>query len=471
MVARLGLAALLMTSSSYAVAQGKPKDKKGEKKDEGCKEGSTNLGCKKETKTETKIEAAAPTARAAKPEGKAQKGPALKSTDYDRVSSLQIRSKAKRKEAMGYLDELIKSTPKGDKEMPDLQYQYGEVLYEESKAYNNDARALDDKVFEANKAGNKTEVAKLKKKQAEYEKLAKDKRLEAFKRYKDIIDTYPKYEKRDEVLFYMGYNIKELSTSFRTQAEIARGEGKESEAQDLEAKALSYDEKVRDYYRMLLKEFPKSKYVPDALLEFAEFYFYDNDMDSALKAYQKLVEYPESKVYGYALYKQGWCYFNQGEYQEAIKKFVATVTYSREAAASGDKSRVALEKEAIRDIVRTYAKFGVPEKARSFFQKIGGEDKYKEMMVQLGGFYYEQGQYLDSIEMYEQVIDINPTDNDNYKHQYEICNAALALAVQNQPGAKERIVTEMQTLSKIYQDMKARKAPADKIAGAKDVTA
>lgn len=466
LVARLGLVALLSTGLggvSSVYAQGSKST------DAECKKNPNNPGCKKETKKETKIEAVKRTET--KAPKKEDKGP--------RISSITIHDEAwaaaaagKRKEALGYLEELIKSTPKGDPELPELLYQYGEVLYDQSKSAYLSARALDDKLYEARQKKDKAAEAEIKKKQKKFEETANKNRLEAFKAYINIIDNYPSYPKRDEVLFYTGFNLKELAQQYRTTAEDLRFQGQEDEAESLEAKAASYEDKTRDFYKTLIKEYPNSRFVPDSLLEFAEYYFYDNDMTNALRAYQKLASYPESRVYGYSIYMQGWCYFNMGDYQAALKKFVEVVQYSREKlATSGDKGNVTLEKEGLRDIVRTYSKFGTPQKAKSFFQKIGGPDKYKEMMAQLGGFYYEQGAFLDSIEIYEEVIAIEPNSNDNYQYQYEICNAALALATQNQPGAQERIVTEMQTLSKIYQDMVARKAPADKIKEAKTLTA
>lgn len=473
LVARIGFAALLVAGSSQAFAQTKNKKDKPQPTSapaNNCKPGSDNVGCKLQTKEETKIEAV----KSNRPEEKKDdfgNGPRIGKGNFVKGGDKEGLSDKKRKEALGFLDELIKSTDKADKERPDLLYRYAETLYANSKSNTTSARKMDDEIYELKKAGKTAEYDKKVKERTKYEKAATDARMDAFKKYKEVIDDYPTFAKRDEVLFYMGYNLSELASQYQLASAIAEDQGKKDEANDLKELSEKRKENARTYYKMLIKEFPESKFLPDAFLEFAEFFFFDKDINSALKMYQRVAEYQDSNVYGYSIYMQGWCYYNLGEFQEAMKKFVETVNYSRQVTASGDKTKVGLEKEALRDIVRTYAQYGTPDKARTFFQKVGGEVKYKEMMASLGQFYFLQGQFLDSIDMYEQVIEIDPKSDDNYKYQYEVCNSAMALATQNTAGAKERIVTEMQDLSKMYRDMQARNAPQDKVKDAESLTA
>jgi tetratricopeptide (TPR) repeat protein len=469
LVARIGFAALLVAGSAFAQTKKDPKQPASAPA-AGCKPNSNNVGCKVQTKEETKIDAVKST-RPEAPKEDTQKGPRISKTSFVKGGDKAELSDKKRKEALSFLDELIKTTPKDDKERPELLYRYAETLYGNSKSNNNAARKMDDEIYQLKKDGKTAEYDKKVKERAKYEKAANDARIDAFKKYKEVIDDYPAFPKRDEVLFYMGYNLSELASQYSLESAIAADSNNTGDADALKEKSDKYKEYARNYYKMLIKEFPDSKFLPDAFLEFAEFFFYDKDINSALKMYQRVAEYQTSNVYGYSVYMQGWCYYNLGEFTEAMKKFVETVNYSRQVTASGDKTKVGLEKEALRDIVRTYAQYGTPDKARTFFQKVGGEAKYKEMMASLGNFYFLQGQFLDSIDMYEQVIEIDPKSDDNYKYQYEVCNSAMALATQNTAGAKERIVTEMQDLSKMYRDMIARSAPADKVKDAENLTA
>ncbi len=125
--------------------------------------------------------------------------------------------------------------------------------------------------------------------------------LEAVKAY--IAATkFRKYERMDEVLFQLAY----LLTSVKKE------------------------DQAREFFLRLIKDYPNSKYIPDAYLSFAEFYFDKGEMDSALKFYEKVEQFPKSSVYPYAVYKKGWCYVNLGDYKTALETFVGVVRMTTE---------------------------------------------------------------------------------------------------------------------------------------------
>ena len=102
--------------------------------------------------------------------------------------------------------------------------------------------------------------------------------LEAVKAY-IAATSYPKYERMDEVLF----RLAALLTSVKK------------------------DDQAREYFHRLIKDYPTSKYIPDAYLAFAEHAFEGGEMEAALKFYEKVEQFPKSSVYPYAAYKKGWC--------------------------------------------------------------------------------------------------------------------------------------------------------------------
>src|SRR4029077_14908059 len=119
--------------------------------------------------------------------------------------------------------------------------------------------------------------------QAGYEKQEQEWLLKAVKGY--IAATkFKKDERMDEVLFKLAY----LLTSVKKE------------------------DQAREFFLRLIKDYPNSKYIPDAYLSFAEFYFEKGEMDAALKFYEKVEQFPKSSVYPYAVYKKGWCYVNLG---------------------------------------------------------------------------------------------------------------------------------------------------------------
>src|SRR5262249_48605154 len=107
--------------------------------------------------------------------------------------------------------------------------------------------------------------------------------------------------------------------------------------------------------------------------------------------YQEVEKDAKTDFYSYALFMEGWCYINLGHFQDAVERFNATVDSSRRAAADGGRVNPSFEKEALKDLVLAYAKLPTADyakKARGYFQKVGGEKGFKEMMAELADFYY-----------------------------------------------------------------------------------
>ncbi len=160
--------------------------------------------------------------------------------------------------------------------------------------------------------------------------------------------------------------------------------------------SVKKEDQAREFFHRLIKDYPNSKYIPDAYLSFAEYYFDKGEMDNALKFYEKVEQFPKSSVYPYAVYKKGWCYVNQGDYKTALETFVGVVRMSTEGKVNVSKAqKEALIKEAKKDIVKAYAHVGGPEKAWEFFQRTGG-DYAPKMMEALAELYWEQGKFPDS---------------------------------------------------------------------------
>src|SRR4029450_10474338 len=114
--------------------------------------------------------------------------------------------------------------------------------------------------------------------------------VEAVKAYV-AATRHAKYERMDEVLFRL--------------AALLTGAKKQDQA--------------REFFHRLIKDYPSSKYIPDAYLAFAEHHFDNGDMEIALKFYDKVAQFPRSKLYPYAVYKQGWCYINMTDYRQALE--------------------------------------------------------------------------------------------------------------------------------------------------------
>ena len=100
---------------------------------------------------------------------------------------------------------------------------------------------------------------------------------------------------------------------------------------------MKKEDQAREFFLRLIKDYPNSKYIPDAYLSFAEYYFDKGEMENALKFYEKVEQFPKSSVYPYAVYKKGWCYVNMGDFKTALETFVGVVRMAQEGKAGVNK--------------------------------------------------------------------------------------------------------------------------------------
>jgi len=95
--------------------------------------------------------------------------------------------------------------------------------------------------------------------------------LAAVKAYIEVADhpdKYGSYKRTDEVLFYLAYLLQQVKK----------------------------EDASRKYFKRLIKDYPKSKFVPWAFLAFGEYYFDNKDLESALKFYDKVLQFTESSI-------------------------------------------------------------------------------------------------------------------------------------------------------------------------------
>ncbi|MGH9362511.1 MAG: tetratricopeptide repeat protein, partial [Thermoanaerobaculia bacterium] len=372
------------------------------------------------TKRELQVKAAK--AERTKLEVKKETGPAKPALRADAfLRGAELKVSKLRDQQIKVLEKLIEATTAKDPEAPDLYFRKAELLGEKSTYYEFQARGLDQKIFEAKGS----EKQRLEKQQKDYEKESQKWIYEAVKTYLLVAQSdnpvFRKYDRMDHVLFYLAF----LLTQAKKQ------------------------EQARVFFLRLIKDYPTSKFIPDAYLAFAEYYFYEGDMEAALKFYEKVTQYPESKVYGFAIYKTGWCWINLQDFEKALNQFVRVIKLTQAGKGAEKLGITALQKEAKRDAVRAYSEIGSPEQAWPFFQKIGG-DFAPKMLELLAESYYGKGKFLDSIKVYRQLMSLNPESPTLCAWQNEVVKATLAAR------SKADQVKEVQRLAAIYEGVKAK---------------
>lgn len=169
----------------------------------------------------------------------------------------------------------------------------------------------------------------------------------------------------------------------------------------------------------LIKNYPTSKYVPDAYLMFGEFYFDHAKIEKALMAYKKVTEFKDSKVYSYALYKTGWCYFNIQEFEKALATFVSVVKYETGRQSS-------LRREALNDTVLTYGHAGKASAAPAFFARLAPQE-VDSLLVKLGGIYFGYGKFKEALFVYRHLLSKVKCSPQELVYQQKIIDCTLHL--------------------------------------------
>ena len=200
-------------------------------------------------------------------------------------------------------------------------------------------------------------------------------RGEALAVYRSLLADYPRYPRRDEVLFVMAYDLYETG--------------------DKPAALKTY--------QRLIAEYPGSRFVPDAYVQVGEHFFAANDLQRARAAFEHAARGAKPKIYAFALYKLAWCDYNAGDYPGAIEKFEQVIAYSQaqaQAQAGGAQSdRIQLASEALKDLVLAFAQLDQIESAIAYFKE-KDEAHALESVSRLAVAYFESGKFEQAIRVY-----------------------------------------------------------------------
>lgn len=322
---------------------------------------------------------------------KAKTGPSLDGESMQRRGRAKMTAEGKWREAFNLLKQLIDNTPNSSPEKPELYYRMSEMFWERASARTINAFDDEEKCMSA--ARGEQAEAKCLAARKEGEAAAQADRDQAIKIYRAIVQNFPNYPKLDGVLFALGFNY------------LRKGEA----------------EGAKKIFAALIRRYPKSPYMPDTLLNLGEIYFENGEVDAARKFYGKVAKvYRGSSVWGYAVYKLGWCYFNIGDFENALRQFLAVIEHTKKQEGS-KKNRLSLQREAERDLVRTYVNIpgANPTKAVAFFRKVT-PDNYLKLSERLAELYADTGQFESSNSLYRELIRIQPGSYVVFTYQLQI---------------------------------------------------
>jgi tetratricopeptide (TPR) repeat protein len=332
----------------------------------------------------------------------------------DEQISAQFRNAAHQKnlELIGMYEEHLKDPNIEGEQKAMLMFRLAEKYFEEGRFFYFQEMEQYEKDYDKCFATPGCDVNKMSPNNKKSQKWQK----KSIRLYLTILDSYPQYTRADEVLFYLGSALQEVKQP---------------------AKAVKQ-------FQRLTREYSNSVYLPDSYVNIGEYYFENNNAYPALKAYKQATKYKNSPKFGFALYKLAWCYYNVGSYGEAIENMKAVISHSQSGAASGDKKKITLQEEALKDLVRFFADAGEMDEAYAYFNKLGKQELIIKMLKRLAKMYFAQGKFDQAIKTYRRLIAENKNSSKAPDYQNEIISAYQKM------GRKDSTLKEIQRLLKDY---------------------
>ncbi len=343
----------------------------------------------------------------------------------DAVLSVRFVTAPIRVEQQQILEQLIANTADTQvDEKADYLFRLAELYASQHRYWRIKTSELQTHADAARDASTKT---KLRNEVAAAAIKAKDFLLRAVKTYKALTDpkTFASYPKLDQALFGYGYTLQS---------------GK-------------YMKEARDVYFKLLRDHPSSKYVPEAHLVFAEYYFDAGQLADAEARYKQVLKFPKSAAYAYALYKLGWVNLSLQRFSQALEGFFQVAQMTR-----SDQTQTTIHRAAVLDFVRVYSEIGKADKAYAAFQRVDQPMAF-EMLEALAQHYVEQGKLDRATYIQQELMKVAPTSARVCDWQYRNARAMLSM-----PGAsntdKVREIENLAKLARVLEAKAAMPAPA-----------
>ena len=209
--------------------------------------------------------------------------------------------------------------------------------------------------------------------------------VEAIKTYAKLLETYPNYERNDQVLYQMSRAYEEL--------------GQPDEAMEVMGR--------------LIAEYPFSKYVDEVQFRRGEYHFVRKSYLDAEDAYGAIITAGTgSSYYELALYKLGWTLYKQELYEEALDNYIAMLDYRKSIGYDFDKVSEEDDEHRVTDTFRvislSFSNLGDATVVDEYFAEKGHRSYADKIYSNLGEFYFAKLRYDDAASIYRSFINLNP---------------------------------------------------------------
>jgi tetratricopeptide (TPR) repeat protein len=329
--------------------------------------------------------------------------PRLESAEQERLTN------QKRDEAIEQLERIIAKSEVGSPHRADLLYQLSELNLEKAKYFERKEVAKHEEAYrqyqEQRRRGQR--VREPKEEHPDSERY----RAQAMRVYEAILKDYPSYDRRDEVLFALGYHLYDLG---RRDQGIAR-------------------------YLELTRSQPNSRLVPDTYLQLGNHYFdVANDLQRGRENYEKALASKAPKIYSYALYKLAWCDYNAGRPQDALAKLKEVVSY---ANARGNEI-LDLKNEALADTVGLFVQLDRADQAIAYLDQNAPPERRTKLITRLGIQLHDAGHHQSAIEVFKRLLASSPNQPDAPEIQKAIVRGYEGLRRRDQVREEVQLLAE-----------------------------
>lgn len=358
--------------------------------------------------------AAAATAKKDEPKKKQpeqRKGPAaLKDVPQLEDAERDALADKKRDEQIDSAKKIIGKLQDGSPQKAEMYFQLAELYWEKSKyMYRKemlDFQAEEKKVDEARNRGEKVADAK------EDHRKSEMFRSETVRFYETILREYPTYDRKDEVLYSLGYNFYETG---KKDAAVKR-------------------------YEELIKNYPGSKFIADTYVQLGNHYFdIANNLARAKEMYEKAFVSTQPRIKSYALYKLAWCDYNAGEHEKALKKLQEVVDFAEKQG----KTMTDLKNEALNDMVLMFVQLNRPDDAMAYFKAHAGKKKVTNLSTKLAYQMADAGHHESAIKTFRVLLADNPNAEGAPDFQQAVIKSYEGLRQREQVKAEVRKLAEL----------------------------
>ncbi len=208
---------------------------------------------------------------------------------------------------------------------------------------------------------------------------------QAIKTYWEILETYPNYERNDQVLYQLSRAYDEVGDP----------------------------DKAMEVMNRFVAEYPYSPYLDEVYFRRGEYHFVRRSYLDAEDAYGAIISMGStSDYYELARYKLGWALYKQELYEEALHQYMAMLDHRvsigydfDEEYDEDDEHRLA---DTFRVISLSFSNLGGPEVLDAFFSRFGHRSYADKIYGNLGEFYFEKLRYEDAASVYRSFVNLNP---------------------------------------------------------------